>query len=323
LPVVQIKLHSCDTVDEGDEDGDKDENERGVHRDGPSPSVSEHRWSSHAVGGAVKPKWTDEDLDAFVRQLSNPQHHVTKLGPIKPATTNVGGTTETGRHSAHVQGKQQYLPGSGGLDSPRKDSFELCQELQDVDIVRAPLARSETDTSVALTCERHARQNQKNTANLSRSGEDVSTSSRTGSGGGLISGLSGLRLIKNKKLARSSHANAKRNATAAAMQKSKDDISTGNQGSSTTASDTVTFSCNGSSPESSDIEATMLTTATAAANQTAVSGKDSVVMSKKRRFRKILSRPLNRSQSAGCAKDVPAHALFLEKQQKKCKDDEM
>ena len=34
---------------------------------------------------------------------------------------------------------------------------------------------------------------------------------------------------------------------------------------------------------------------------------------KKRRFgKKMLPRPLRRSQSAGCAKDVPAHALFLQ-----------
>ena len=299
---------------------------QGVHLDEPSPSLAEHRWSSH-VSGAVKPKWTDEDLDAFVRQLSNPQHHVTKLGPIKAAA---GGS---GRHSAHVQSRH-HLPGSGGLDSPRKDSFELCHELQEVDRVRAPLARSETDTSVALTCERHNQHQKDITPNLSRSGEDMSrslgeggptSSSNTGSGGGgLISGLSGLRLIKNKKLARSSHANAKRSAAAAAMQKSKDDVSgTPSPAAASEASPAVTFSCNGSSPESSDVEASTSITAPIAPDQTFGSGKEGAVTSKKRRFRKILSRPLNRSQSAGCAKDVPAHALFLEKQQKKSKDDDL
>ena len=283
--------------------------------------MSEHRWSSH-VGGSVKPKWTDEDLDAFVRQLSNPQHHMTKLGPIKAGGGARGGTA---RHSAHEQ---------SGLDSPRKDSFELCHELEGVNRVRAPLARSETDTSVALSCERHHHRQKDVIPNLSRSGEDMSRSPSAdgtstsannsgSSGGGLISGLSGLRLIKNKKLARSSHANAKRSAAAAAGQKSKDDLS-GSQ-SPTGApenSPVVTFSCNGSSPESSDVEASTTTTAPMATDQSAGSGKEGALASKKRRFRKMLSRPLNRSQSAGCAKDVPAHALFLEKQQKKSKDDD-
>ncbi|GFS14544.1 regulator of G-protein signaling [Elysia marginata] len=297
----------------------------GVHLEEPSPSLSDHRWSSH-VGGAVKAKWTDEDLDAFVLQLSNPQHHVTKLGPIKAAAGGGGGT---GRHSAHVP----------SLDSPRKDSFELCHELQGVDRVRAPLARSETDTSVALSCERHKDM----TYNLSRSGEDVSrslggegggsksatTTGNSGGSGGLISGLSGLRLIKNKKLARSSHANAKRSAAAAAaLHKSKDDV-TGSQSSSgeTGSGHVVTFSCNGSSPESSDVEASTSATAPIAPDQSTsgASGKEvgAAVTSKKRRFRKMLSRPLHRSQSAGCSKDVAAHALFLEKQQKKSKDDSM
>ncbi|GFN82810.1 hypothetical protein PoB_000931600 [Plakobranchus ocellatus] len=293
----------------------------GVHLEEPSSSVSDHRWSGH-VGGSLKPKWTDEDLDAFVRQLSNPQHHVTKLTPVKAASNPA-------RRSVDVQ----HLRSCRGLDSPsgpRKDSFELCHDLQEVDRVRAPLARSETDTSVALACERT---HQGLVPILSRSGEDVSSTSglQAGSGeggsrhsgsGGIISGLSGLRLIKNKKLARSSHANAKRSAAAAALQaqqKAKDDIA---KGQNPDGSQAVTFSCNGSSPESSDAEASVSATAAAALDQ-AATGKDGAITSKKRRFRKILSRPLNRSQSAGCAKDVPAHALFLEKQHKKHQEEDL
>lgn len=34
--------------------------------------------------------------------------------------------------------------------------------------------------------------------------------------------------------------------------------------------------------------------------------------SKRRRFRRMITRPLRRSHSAGCEKDIPAHALFLQ-----------
>ncbi|CAL1533601.1 unnamed protein product [Lymnaea stagnalis] len=258
----------------------------GVHLDEPTSPATD-RWSGH-VTSPVKAQWTDEDLDAFVRQLSNPQHQVTKV--------------------ATPRGQSEHA-------SPRKCSLDLCHELKDRDRVRAPLARSETDASVSfgdLDCPPLER------TGGSKSGDDLSR------GGGLISGLSGLRLIKNKKLARTSHA-AKRYAA----QKPKDDhapshghsdtdiVAVGGA-SSRDSTGSVTFSCS-SSPEGSDGEA-----ATAAEMRTAdpVSNGTSKDGGKKRRFRKMLSRPLNRSHSAGCAKDVPAHALFLEQQEKKSKEAE-
>ncbi|KAH9514597.1 hypothetical protein Btru_025758 [Bulinus truncatus] len=251
--------------------------DKGVHLDEPTSPAAD-RWSGHLTS-PVKTQWTEEELDAFVRQLSNPQHHVTKIASIPQADTS---------------------------SSPRKCSLDLCHELKDRGRVRAPLARSETDSSVSFgdldACPVSERRV------IAKNDEDGSKSG----GRGLISGLSGLRLIKNKKIARSSHA-AKRYTT----NKSKDDHSAdpdslGGSSSSRdpTLGSSVTFSC--SSPEGSDGE---LAAEARMAEQLSNGGavKEG---GKKRRFRKMLSRPLNRSHSAGCAKDVPAHALFLEKQSK-------
>lgn len=238
---------------------------QGVHLDEPTSPASD-RWPGH-VSSPVKSQWTDEELEAFVKQLSNPQHQVTKVEPA----------------------------------SPRKCSLDLCHELKDRTRARAPLARSETDTSVSFgdldppVIEK---------GRLGKS-DDVSR------GGGLISGLSGLRLIKNKKLARTSHA-AKRYAAQKTREEPVEGGATENMAAPRAASTgTVTFSC-GSSPEGSDVEVSVVTRPVEhVANGTTKEG------GKKRRFRKILSRPLNRSQSAGCAKDVPAHALFVEQHRSK------
>lgn len=256
----------------------------GVHLDEPTSPATD-RWSGH-VTSPVKAQWTDEDLDAFVRQLSNPQHQVTKVAP---------------------RGQPEHA-------SPRKCSLDLCHELKDRDRVRAPLARSETDASVSFG-ELDCPPSERSVGGAKGGSDDVSK------GGGLISGLSGLRLIKNKKLARTSHA-AKRYAA----QKPKDDhapshghsdtdIIAAGGASSRDSTGSVTFSCS-SSPDGSDGEAAAVEMRTA---EPVANGKEG---GKKRRFRKMLSRPLNRSHSAGCAKDVPAHALFLEQQQKKSKEAE-
>ncbi|CAG5128029.1 unnamed protein product, partial [Candidula unifasciata] len=265
----------------------------GVHLDEPT-SPAANRWSGH-VTSPVRSQWTEEELDAFVQQLSNPQHYASKTGARDRA----------------------------GASSARKGSLDMCQELKGRDRVRAPLARSETDTSVCLgDFESSLERGQS-----SRSGDDLSKE------GGLIAGISGLRLIKNKKLARSSHANAKRYIA----QKARDEPSSAASASSlqevddqgmseaaapvreaaASASGTVTFSCS-SSPDGSDGEINgERRLSDQASNGTS---KDT---GKKRRFRKMLTRPLNRSQSAGCAKDVPAHALFLEQQRQKSKEAEL
>lgn len=264
---------------------------QGVHLDEPTSPAAD-RWSGH-VTSPVRSQWTEEELDAFVQQLSNPQHYVSKTG-------------------AHDR--------AGGPSTVRKGSLDMCQNLKDKERVRAPLARSETDTSVCFgelssPLERHQ---------PSKSGEDVSKE------GGLIAGISGLRLIKNKKLARSSHANAKRYIA----QKTRDDHASASSYSlqnvddegmseaaapvrEAAAAGTVSFTCS-SSPDGSDGEANGERRLSGQASNG--SSKDT---GKKRRFRKMLTRPLNRSQSAGCAKDVPAHALFLEQQRKKSKEAEL
>ncbi|XP_012943716.1 uncharacterized protein LOC101862240, partial [Aplysia californica] len=290
----------------------------GVHLEEPTSPATD-RWSG-TVTSPVKSQWTDEDLDAFVRQLSNPQHQVTKIGS-----------------SSH-----QHQP---QLDSPRKCSLDLCRELKDRDRVRAPLARSETDTSVTLgelaspTFEKGGSFGKIFSTDSSKDGGSASGKSGSG-GGGLISGLSGLRLIKNKKLVRSSHANAKKSAT----QKSREDVTSPSPPSTrlhgaaaaadgqneseardVTSAGSVTFTCS-SSPEGSDGEGGSAERRVHDSSKdyntngsACAAGKDA---GKKRRFRKMLSRPLNRSQSAGCAKDVPAHALFMEQQRMKSKDAE-
>ena len=70
----------------------------------------------------------------------------------------------------------------------------------------------------------------------------------------------------------------------------------------------VSFDCD-STPDMSDNEASEESAAAAAAKE----GKKEKEGKGKRRFgKKMFPRPLRRSQSAGCAKDVPAHALFLQ-----------
>ncbi|XP_055898525.1 regulator of G-protein signaling 3-like isoform X2 [Biomphalaria glabrata] len=251
----------------------------GVHLDEPTSPASD-RWSGHLTS-PVKTQWTDEELDAFVRQLSNPQHHVTKIAAMPQAEASTS--------------------------SPRKCSLDLCHELKDRGRVRAPLARSETDTSVSFGDLDIPVSERGMASNVEEDG------SKSG-GRGIISGLSGLRLIKNKKLARSSHA-AKRYTAHKSKDDQVDPDSLGDPSPRDKALGSVTFSC--SSPEGSDGElAAEMRTSEQLSNG---ANKDG---GKKRRFRKMLSRPLNRSQSAGCAKDVPAHALFLENQQKKSKDTE-
>lgn len=229
-----------------------------------SPSPAAENWSGH-VGQLATREWTEDDLDEFVRQLSNPQ--LTKRTP---------------------------------------------GEVKDPGRVRGVLTRAATEaSSQAHDLDASFLDGEK----ASRIGDDDSKSS------GLISGLSGLRLIKNRKMARTSQAHAKRTA----MLKSRhnhhtvssllfpddDDIdeatsSSGGDGPHVGAP----HSC-GSSPEGSDGEAGEAATAVDVSKDV-----------KKGRFRKMLTRPLNRSQSAGCAKDVPAHARFLQKQQTTTKEAE-
>lgn len=68
----------------------------------------------------------------------------------------------------------------------------------------------------------------------------------------------------------------------------------------------VTFSCD-SSPETSDLDLTSERTSTDSKSSCTKKDKES----KKRRFKRMITRPLRRSKSAGCAHDIPAHALFV------------
>lgn len=73
----------------------------------------------------------------------------------------------------------------------------------------------------------------------------------------------------------------------------------------------VTFSCD-SSPETSDLD--LQSEIKSNESKTVYSKKDKE--SKRRRFKRMITRPLRRSHSAGCEKDIPAHALFLESESK-------
>ena len=68
----------------------------------------------------------------------------------------------------------------------------------------------------------------------------------------------------------------------------------------------VTFTCD-SSPETSDLDLSSERTSTDSKCMSKKKDKES----KKRRFKKMITRPLRRSKSAGCANDIPAHALFV------------
>nr|KAG5693410.1 hypothetical protein BaRGS_009883 [Batillaria attramentaria] len=87
----------------------------------------------------------------------------------------------------------------------------------------------------------------------------------------------------------------------------------------TVLNDRVSFDCD-STPEVSDNDVSEGTSSSAPKDiaeegRAVVTKKEKEKEPKKRRFgKKMLPRPLRRSQSAGCAKDVPAHALFLQHQ---------
>uniref|UniRef100_A0A0B7AY01 RGS domain-containing protein n=1 Tax=Arion vulgaris TaxID=1028688 RepID=A0A0B7AY01_9EUPU len=264
-------------------------NDSGVHLEEPASPVTD-RWPRHAKS-PVRNQWTEEELDAFVRQLSNPQHQIPKITPRDQNDSSIG----------------------------RQFSLDLRHEGNDRRRVYAPLVRSETETGVDRT--------EFETPFLEKSKLDRN-SSEDSKAEGLISGLSGLQLIRNKRLARSSHANTKRDL----LQKSRElheasssdlihEDDNEEVDAITTTRDTLEVTpplpCS-SSPDGSDIEVTSDMKIVEQASSE--SSKD---VGKKRRFRKMLSRPLNRSQSAGCAKDVPAHAQFLGQQRKKQKDVEI
>lgn len=69
----------------------------------------------------------------------------------------------------------------------------------------------------------------------------------------------------------------------------------------------VTFTCD-SSPETSDLDLSSERISTD--SKCSSKKKDKDKESKRRRFKKMITRPLRRSKSAGCANDVPAHAMF-------------
>jgi hypothetical protein len=75
------------------------------------------------------------------------------------------------------------------------------------------------------------------------------------------------------------------------------------------------FTCD-SSPETSDLDfnsETKLTEAT-----TVYSKKDKE--SRRRRFKRMITRPLRRSKSDCCDKDIPVHAMFIDSERRKDND---
>lgn len=280
---------------------------QGVHQE-PTTTTVNNRWSSQLTS-SIQKQWTEEDLEDFVRQLSNPQHHVSKV-------------------------PQSHQTASTSSSSPRKSSLDSQETSHQKSHrpARAPLSRSETDTSAII-------HSQPSSSSSTTTTTEKSESSR----GSLISGLSGLRLIKNKKLTRSSHATAKK----CVAQKSKEDSHHSGASSSSSTSGCVSptclsvdldytdpsspnavFSGGPSSPEESEVDDG--SSRKNGGSGTVAQGSTSVTSStskqeggKKRRFRKMLSRPLKRSQSAGCAKDVPSNSFFLDTHsRRKCKDAE-
>ncbi|KAK3088040.1 hypothetical protein FSP39_013838 [Pinctada imbricata] len=75
-------------------------------------------------------------------------------------------------------------------------------------------------------------------------------------------------------------------------------------------------SFNGESSEASDHDSQSQRKGSDACHKYVKKEKDKD--SKRRRFRRMITRPLRRSHSAGCEKDIPAHALFMQK----CLDNE-
>lgn len=69
----------------------------------------------------------------------------------------------------------------------------------------------------------------------------------------------------------------------------------------------VVFSCD-SSPETSDIDINGDKRLTESKSVSTKKDKES----KKKRFKRMITRPLRRSHSAGCEEDIPVHALFLD-----------
>ncbi|XP_041369241.1 uncharacterized protein LOC121383341 isoform X2 [Gigantopelta aegis] len=220
------------------------DNMRGVHLDEPSSPLPQ--------------QWSTSDLDDFVRALTNPKHHITKVNNQSSHTSSSSSSSSSFNQKCNQDLEQQFR---------EKCTIHTCVSSSSVHEVRSTTAHS--DLHSRFTFNEHYSPRADNN-NVDQTVEWSAFSPQVDDGVYDVSETFTLKTLSPN-----------------------EDLH-------------VTFTCD-STPEGSDSEPS---------SPQPVQGcttpkKDS----KKRRFRKMLSRPLRRSHSAGCAKDIPTHALFVEQQQ--------
>ncbi|XP_046576232.1 LOW QUALITY PROTEIN: uncharacterized protein LOC124284213 [Haliotis rubra] len=223
-----------------------DREDSGVHLEEPSSPLQQ--------------QWSTSDLDEFVRQLTNPKHHISKVSsasPMSPTSTSPSCATS---------------PRQSSVDRPQ--TSDICTDFQaKCTVRRACVTRGKSD-DVTTSQSRFKLGRLRRTRQRSSEGDSVETveASNSSVGDDGIYDVSESIPLKSPPYHVEHH---------------------------------VTFTCD-TSPDGSDTEHTTHKPQ----EEVTPCKKDS----KRRRFRKMLTRPLRRSHSAGCAKDIPAHALFLQHQ---------
>lgn len=295
---------------------------QGVHLDEPSSPIPQ--------------RWLKGDYDDLVSQLSNPLHHVTKAN--KPDNSSLTSSTLTaGGASPHYS----IHSSSGTCDKqpPRASKICECTATSGVGFGGRGGGGDKLTEELHRKCKVHA------SSKTSSSGSSFTSSHVSPSA--LVSPVEKRRYFQSwrtskahkerpaltdsqqnrsvegeevstdySSLVSGCDSNISRSSTVSSTCSSNDldegfrEVSVYLKKSATTTvlDSKLSFNCD-STPEMTDNEGSEENSAPKDSSETS-SKKEKEP--KKRRFRKMLPRPLHRSQSAGCTKDVPAHALFLQ-----------
>ncbi|XP_025111776.1 uncharacterized protein LOC112574751 isoform X3 [Pomacea canaliculata] len=291
----------------------------------------------------VPQRWLTTNLDELVHELSNPLHHVTSSSQSR-TRTNTTATTTTGSTSSATSFSSSCTTASGGrsptysLSSSSSSSYHSSRTHASGGDYRSSgggrkttassssgisRGRSEDDVAKDMIPKGHATGlppvSSPSAINSSEErhrffqswreararGERVSLTSALRNHRSLeLEGEEDLSTDYSSRM--SCESNLSQSSTVSSLLGSNEldegcrDVNVRVRKSATA----VAFSCD-STPDGSDNDASEEIAAVKG------EGDRREKESRKGRFRKMFSRPLGRSQSAGCAKDVPAHALFL------------
>lgn len=292
----------------------------------------------------VPQRWLTTNLDELVHELSNPLHHVTSSSQSR-TRANTTATTTTGSTSSATSFSSSCTTASGGrsptysLSSSSSSSYHSSRTHASGGDYRSSGGGRKTTSSSSSSGIRRGRSEDDVDKDMIPKGHatglpPVSSPSAINSSeerhrffqtwreararGERVSLTSALRNHRSLELEgeedlstdyssrMSCESNLSQSSTVSSLLGSNEldegcrDVNVRVRKSATA----VAFSCD-STPDGSDNDASEEIAAVKG------EGDRREKESRKGRFRKMFSRPLGRSQSAGCAKDVLAHALFL------------